>query len=29
MPVEEDLCTLSYARGPSRPLLELTIGDFA
>jgi fatty-acyl-CoA synthase len=26
MPVEEDLCTLSYARGPSRPLLELTIG---
>ena len=27
MPVEEDLCTLSYARGPSRPLLDLTIGD--
>jgi fatty-acyl-CoA synthase len=27
MPVEENLCTLSYARGPSRPLLELTIGD--
>jgi fatty-acyl-CoA synthase len=27
MPVEENLCTLSYARGPSRTLLELTIGD--
>jgi fatty-acyl-CoA synthase len=27
MPVEEDLSTLSYTRGPSRPLLELTIGD--
>ncbi len=27
MPVEENLCTVSYARGPSRPLLELTIGD--
>ena len=27
MPVEENLCTASYARGPSRPLLELTIGD--
>jgi fatty-acyl-CoA synthase len=27
MPVEEDLCTMSYARGPNRPLLELTIGD--
>lgn len=27
MPVEEDLRTLSYARGPSHPLLELTIGD--
>jgi fatty-acyl-CoA synthase len=27
MPVEENLCTLSYARGPSRPLHELTIGD--
>jgi fatty-acyl-CoA synthase len=27
MPVEESLCTLSYARGVSRPLLELTIGD--
>ena len=26
MPVEEDLTTLSYARGPSRPLLDLTIG---
>ena len=26
MPVEENLCTLSYARGPP-PLLELTIGD--
>ena len=27
MAVEEDLRTLSYARGPSRPLLELSIGD--
>ena len=27
MAVEEELCTLSYARGPARPLLELTIGD--
>src|SRR3974377_1569709 len=27
MLVEENLCTLSYTRGPSRPLLELTIGD--
>ena len=27
MPVEDDLCTLSYSRGPSRPLLDLTIGD--
>jgi fatty-acyl-CoA synthase len=27
MPVEEYLRTMSYARGPSRPLLELTIGD--
>jgi len=27
MPVEEELCTLSYSRGPSRPLLELTIGS--
>lgn len=27
MPVEEELCTTSYAQGPSRPLLELTIGD--
>jgi len=27
MPVEENLSTQSYARGPSRPLLELTIGD--
>jgi len=27
MPVEENVCTLSYARGVSRPLLELTIGD--
>jgi fatty-acyl-CoA synthase len=26
MPVEEDLCTVSYSKGPSRPLLELTIG---
>ena len=27
MPVEEKLCMLSYTCGPSRPLLELTIGD--
>ena len=27
MAVEEKLCTLSYSRGPARPLLELTIGD--
>lgn len=27
MPVEENVCTTSYARGPARPLLELTIGD--
>jgi fatty-acyl-CoA synthase len=27
MPVEENLATLSYARGVNRPLLELTIGD--
>jgi len=27
MPVEEELLTQSYARGPERPLLELTIGD--
>jgi fatty-acyl-CoA synthase len=27
MLTEENLCTLSYTRGPSRPLLELTIGD--
>jgi len=27
MPVEENLSTQSYARGPSRPLLELTVGD--
>jgi fatty-acyl-CoA synthase len=26
MPVEEDLCIESYSRGPSRTLLELTIG---
>jgi fatty-acyl-CoA synthase len=26
MPVEEELCTLSYSRGPSRALLDLTIG---
>jgi fatty-acyl-CoA synthase len=26
MPVEENLCTVSYARGLARPLLELTIG---
>ena len=27
MPVDKNVATLSYARGPSRPLLELTIGD--
>ena len=27
MPIEENLCTLSYSRGPGRPLLELAIGD--
>jgi len=27
MPVEEQICTQSYARGPARPLLEFTIGD--
>jgi fatty-acyl-CoA synthase len=27
MPVEEKLCMLSYAHGPSLPLLDLTIGD--
>ena len=27
MPVEENLCTLSYACGPNRPLLNLTIGE--
>jgi fatty-acyl-CoA synthase len=27
MPVEDNPCTLSYSRGLSRPLLELTIGD--
>jgi len=27
MPVEENLCLQSYARGLARPLLELTIGD--
>jgi len=27
MPVAERISTLSYARGPSSPLLELTIGD--
>jgi fatty-acyl-CoA synthase len=26
MPVEEELCTLSYSSGPSRALLDLTIG---
>jgi fatty-acyl-CoA synthase len=26
MPTKENLCTVSYARGPARPLLELTIG---
>jgi fatty-acyl-CoA synthase len=25
--VEEQICALSYAQGPARPLLELTIGD--
>ena len=27
MPVEETRLTSSYTRGPSRPLLDLTIGD--
>ena len=27
MPVEENLSTLSYTQGPSRPLLDLTIGE--
>ncbi|MGD0831803.1 MAG: AMP-binding protein [Terracidiphilus sp.] len=27
MPVQEDLCILSSTRGPSRPLLDLTIGS--
>ena len=27
MPVDEDICTLSYSRGPNRALLELTVGD--
>ncbi len=27
MPIEEHILTQSYARGPARPLLELTIGD--
>ena len=27
MPMEEQNCTLSYDRGPERPLLDLTIGD--
>jgi hypothetical protein len=27
MPTEETLCSLSHTRGPSRPLLELTVGD--
>jgi fatty-acyl-CoA synthase len=27
MPVEEQITTLSYERGPERPLLKLTIGD--
>jgi len=27
MPVDEDLRTLSYTQGPSRPLLDLTIGE--
>ncbi len=26
MPVDEDPATLSYTRGPDRPLLDLTIG---
>jgi fatty-acyl-CoA synthase len=27
MPIEEDIHTLSYSRGPDRALLELTVGD--
>jgi fatty-acyl-CoA synthase len=27
MPTEENLCALSHTRGPSRPLLDLTIGE--
>jgi fatty-acyl-CoA synthase len=27
MPVEEELCMLSYSRGPDRSLLDLTVGD--
>ena len=27
MPIEEQILTQSYAQGPARPLLELTIGD--
>ncbi len=27
MPVDDNLSSLSYTRGPARPLLELTIGD--
>ncbi len=27
MPIEEDITSVSYARGPDRPLLELTVGD--
>ncbi len=27
MPVEENVCTMSYARGPMRSLLELTVGE--
>jgi len=27
MPIEDEIRTLSYARGPDRPLLDLTIGD--
>ncbi len=27
MPVEEQICSHSYAQGPAKPLLELTIGD--
>ena len=27
MPTDAQVCTQSYARGPARPLLELTIGD--